>query len=157
MRRNILLAVAASLLALTLAPASRAAPYMVASLKRDQMFILYTGTVERFGPYMRAWVGIFGAPPAKAEEADDLPIIKVYFEWDCNQKRHRDIGNVAIDSKLKVVDVSSNVGAWTFIAPGTIYGRMQDYICNGQRDQTVFDHADEEILANYRAALTVLK
>lgn len=147
----------AGALALTLATPVRAEPYVLMSLKPDQMFVLYTGTVAQVGPYKRAWVGIFSPKPTQGSEKFYTPIIKIMFEWDCAEKRHRELASVAFDGGLSVVEHSNERKEWAFLPPGSIYGGMSAYMCESQGGRTVYDHDDERILANYRAALQAKK
>ena len=155
--RRILLSLAALTAIVGFAGAAVAAPFAVASFHKGRSALVYdTSTVEREGPYLRAWVYLIVAQPM-----DGATMVAYRREFVCGVSQSRDLARRFVSAQGETLRAVETPGTWQFLEPGLDDYDLLERVCGRKaagpatgKGLTVFDYHDAVQTALGRVELT---
>ncbi len=128
-----------------LATQTIAAPFAVVSFHKGQSALVYdTSTLEREGPYLRAWAYLIIATPM-----DGATMVAYRREFVCTVRQSRDVARRFVNRGGETVRAVETPGEWQFLDPDTDDMALLDMACGNRppgpvmgKGLSVFDYHD---------------
>lgn len=145
MGRRFAIPVFAALAASLLAGTVQAAPFAPASFHKGRSALVYdTSTLEREGPYVRAWVYLIVRYPM-----DGATMVASRREFVCAADQSRDLARRFVDPAGQTIRAVETPSAWQTVGPGIDDYDLLERVC-GRKAQgpvmgkglSVFDYHD---------------
>ncbi len=155
--RQILISFVALMATVWTATDAASAPFAVASFHKGRSALVYdTSTVERQGPYLRAWVYLIVATPM-----DGATMVATRREFICGVSQSRDLARRFVSAQGETLRAVETPGAWQFLEPGLDDYDLLERVCGRKaagpatgKGLTVFDYHDAVQTALGRVELT---
>jgi hypothetical protein len=155
--RRILVGLAALAASFGIIGSVSAAPFAVVSFHKGQSALVYdTSTLEREGPYLRAWVYLIVSTPM-----DGATMVAYRREFVCGVRQSRDIARRFVDANGQTVRAVEVPGEWQFLGADTDDMALLDMACGNRpsgpvmgKGLSVFDYHDVVQTALAKTALT---
>lgn len=77
--------------------------------------------------------GVMNTVVRYGKEYENLSYGIVLSEFDCVEKKIRNLAATYYDKKERVIYYTDNPSSWTFISPGSIQDTLSKKVCGGQR------------------------
>lgn len=145
-------------LGLMAAGSVQAAPFAPASVHKGRSVLVYdTSTVDRDGPYMRAWVYLIVRQPM-----DGATMVAYRREFVCGVDQSRDVARRFVSPTGETLRAVETPGEWQTLEPGTDDYAVLEKVCGraktgpvAGKGMTVFDYHDAVQTALSAAAMSM--
>lgn len=145
MGRRFAIPVLAAVAAAMLAGAVQAAPFAPASFHKGRSALVYDiSTLEREGPYVRAWVYLIVRYPM-----DGATMVASRREFVCSADQSRDLARRFVDPTGQTIRAVETPGAWQTVGPGIDDYDLLERVCGRKapgpamgKGLSVFDYHD---------------
>ncbi|HEX5379796.1 MAG TPA: surface-adhesin E family protein [Phenylobacterium sp.] len=143
--RHMLIGLSAMVVGLAGSAACAAAPFAPASFHKGRSVLVYdTSTVDREGPYTRAWVYLIVRYPM-----DGATMVAYRREFACRVGQSRDLARRFVDPAGRTVRAVENPTEWQSPEPGSDDHELMERVCGRKpagpamgKGMTVFDYHD---------------
>lgn len=145
MGRRFAIPIFATLAVSLLAGAVQAAPFAPASFHKGRSALVYDlSTLEREGPYVRAWVYLIVRYPM-----DGATMVASRREFVCSADQSRDLARRFVDAGGQTIRALETPGAWQTLGPGIDDYDLLQRVCGRTapgpvmgKGMSVFDYHD---------------